>query len=480
MNAQSLEQADSVVPRNPFLDDFFSESSPMGVSFKCFKNVNCGRPTFTTTLNMFQIFQHTDVSNDRLPEEEQSQRPLDQAHAKGLALYILKSLLEAAITKKKKHGELVSDKFNEILNELGPQPYYSIAPLVANIRTVEVKDVLPMQDRAGKTISYEVTLRHGDVLWIIDGQHRRKGIEMVYDFLNNVTSYLKYPKSSFYPSKTKDVSLEEMAVWNACKEVSKWCEITLECHIGLTIEQERQLFHDLNNKGKKVDKGLAYKFDNSNPVNLYVTKHLISRIFDDRGFKIDDKDDVDWEEVTPGISRKQLIAVNAILFLNKSNINGALPADVTDYSKDVANQYWMNVLEIHGMLESKHKTKTVAAQPAVLKAIAKLYYDVFFGKNEELRTDENQVKLLDELNSFDFSHSNPAWRYYMMSDEDRVANGLDGLKSYLPKDDDGKIRDLGSYDEASGLFRFARAHNDVVPLIADILRWKFGFPSRNN
>lgn len=475
-----METESHMVEKNPFIVESFNTHTPVGATLLCLKNFNCGRPTFTTSMSMFQLFQHTDVANDRLEEKEQSQRSLDITHAKGLALYILKSLLEAALLKKNKHGEVVSEKFFQIIEELGRQPYYSIAPLVANVRTLAVEDVIPLADKNGKVVTYQITLRHGDVLWIIDGQHRRKAVELVYDFLSQVTSYHKYPKGSFYITKTKEkLPIDEVNVWNAVKEISKWCEVTLEVHLGLTIQQERQLFHDLNNKAKKVEKSLAYKFDNSNPVNSYISSTIIETIFDQRDFQIGDKDEVKWEEENPSISRKQLVAVNAILFLNKSNISGALPADVTEYKKQIANQFWNYVLDIPGMLDKQHKLKTTVAQPVVLKAIAKLYYDVYFGKNEDLKNEEIQNRLIEGLETFDFSHINPVWRYYMLKAEERKEYSIDGLSEYLPKDEDGKIRDLGAYDEKSKTFRFATTHNDVFPLIGDIIRWHCNLPSRN-
>ncbi|MGO8056442.1 hypothetical protein, partial [Rhizobium leguminosarum] len=78
-----------------------------------------------------------------------------------------------------------------------------------------------------------------------------------YDFLDYVTAYHKYPKASLFPpTNNEKLSAQEIAVWNACKEVSKWSQITVEVHINLSIEQEQQLFYDLNDKGKDVEKGL--------------------------------------------------------------------------------------------------------------------------------------------------------------------------------------------------------------------------------
>ena len=37
--------------------------------------------------------------------------------------------------------------------------------------------------------------------------------------------------------------------------------VTMEVHLGLTADHERQMFHDLNNLGKRVEESLAYKFE---------------------------------------------------------------------------------------------------------------------------------------------------------------------------------------------------------------------------
>ena len=80
---------------------------------------------------------------------------------------------------------------------------------------------------------------------------------------------------------------------------------------------------------------------------------------------------------TGSFSRKDVVAVNAILFLNKTNINGATPA-VVNPRQDLATRFWEAVLAIPGIGEEHARERTVAAQPVVLKAIAKLVFDFGF------------------------------------------------------------------------------------------------------
>jgi hypothetical protein len=80
------------------------------------------------------------------------------------------------------------------------------------------------------------------------------------------------------------------------------------------------------------------------------------------------------------------------------------------------------------------------------------------------------------LPEIDFSHSNPMWRYYSLTEDERAEAGLDGLAAYLPDDSGTANRDVGAYQ--GGLMRFGAKHNDIFPIISDMLRWAAKLPSR--
>ena len=223
--------------------------------------------------------------------------------------------------------------------------------------------------------------------------------------------------------------------------------------------------------GKKVDKNLALKFDNSNPVNLFIKDTLHDSI----GLKIVEKDTLDWKDDQGTLAWKDVVAVNAILFLNKSNIGGAKPSDVTD-KVETATRFWEGVMAIPGFGESHAKVNTVAAQPVVLKALSKLVYDFAFSNRRPSNADELLDTILTSLSDVDFSHENPMWRYYEFTDGQRLDHGLEGLSSYLPSTETGN-RDIGSFQE--GVMRFGAKHNDIYPIIGDMIRWKLSLPSRH-
>ena len=46
--------------------------------------------------------------------------------------------------------------------------------------------------------------------------------------------------------------------------------LTIETHLGLTAEQERQLFADLNSRGRRVPLNISQDFDRSDAVNVFI------------------------------------------------------------------------------------------------------------------------------------------------------------------------------------------------------------------
>jgi hypothetical protein len=122
--------------------------------------------------------------------------------------------------------------------------------------------------------------------------------------------------------------------------------------------------------------------------------------------------------------------------------------------------------------------KTVAAQPVVLKALAKLTFDFAFGKKPDATSLE---ALIDGIQSgeVDFGHDNPMWRYYELMPAEIKQHRLAGLSEYLPPMDAGANRDIGKYDPMSKVMRFGAKHNDIFPILGDMIRWKLKLSNRH-
>ncbi|AOZ94862.1 DNA sulfur modification protein DndB [Paenibacillus crassostreae] len=110
-------------------------------------------------------------------------------------------------------------KARKRLQELvGKQPYLALQPIVANLRTAGRNgsnlraQQLETADREGMGI--RVWLGQKDIMWVVDGQHRRKAIQMVIEFLEEIRIDQKYPlRSNLYFRITVMNVLFHMTNW---------------------------------------------------------------------------------------------------------------------------------------------------------------------------------------------------------------------------------------------------------------------------
>ena len=297
---------------------------------------------------------------------------------------------------------------------------------------------------------------------------------MVMNILDLVRQTGKHPSkgTTLFSEKGRHVTEEEMQVWNEAYDAARsYATLTVEVHLGLNIDQERQLFHDLNRLGKKVDSSLAFQFDGSNPITHFIKRNLAG----DLGIAVTESEAKDWSDDSGALVLKDLVAVNAIAFLNKGNISGATPAIIEPRENKIM-ELWEKIVEIPHFGSHRSKEKTVSAQPVVLKALAKLTYDLNFNNRRPENSDDLYITMLNNLPDVDFSHDNPMWNYYEMTEGERLDAGLAGLAGYLPDESGSANRDIGS--KQGPYIRFGAKHNDIFPILADMIRWSLGLPSR--
>lgn len=463
------------------LDILVDEGDVHETPFNVFIGHNLGHRVFTMQVPFRKFYDISDVANDR-EAGPVAQRALDPAHAKKLAVYMLKGLVSAAKLKRIATGKDVPEAFDHVLRLLGEQPYFSIQPLVCNIRNIPpggsgqggIRGVR-LETKNDETAGFKIFLAERHILWVIDGQHRRFGADLAMQFLEQVRQTGKYPGrgAALHLEKGQQVAEEDMLVWNEAYDAARsYATLTVEVHLGLDIDQERQLFHDLNRLGKKVDASLAFQFDASNPVTHFIKTTLTGEL----GLAITDREAKDWSEDTGALALKDVVAINAIAFLNKGNIAGATPA-VVEPRQEAVQQLWSKIIEIPNFGEEQAKEKTVAAQPVVLKALAKIVYDLNFSNRKPENSEELFTKFLGGLENVDFSHSNKMWRYYELTEGERLDAELKGLADYLPDDAGTANRDIGSMQ--GGFMRFGAKHNDIFPILGDMVRWKLDLPNRH-
>lgn len=482
MLAQDIGGKDRVATNS--LDDLLTEGDHSGRPFNVLVGANMGNRTLVISVPMTTFYEISEVANranlDAVPTHRElpiTQRRLDEGHAKKLAVFILKGLIDAALRKLERGERTVPAALLAIQKNLGSQPYISIQPIVANIRSSMPGGEGLRFERSGGTITVYLSDKH--VLWIIDGQHRRFAMHLVFEFLKAATINGKYPRKPalYVPTDDpkRDPTPEEAQVWSYAFEIARSdCTIVVETHLGLNFEQERQLFHDLNNLAKTVESSLVYEFDNSNPVNRFIKDRLLGN--DILKAKVVDTDNPhDWHKDEGVISRKDLIAINALLFLNKTTINGASPVDI-NAKEDYGCRFWGAIAQIPHWGEPGAKKNSVAAQPVVLKALAKLAYDFGYGRDEDAEHLERLLSAI-ERGKIDFAHTNPMWRYFELNSEDRE-RFCPGLKDAITPEEAGFNLDLGNFDHTNHVMRFGAKHNDIQRHLADMIRWKLDLPKR--
>ena len=374
------------------------------------------------------------------------------------------------------NGE-ISEKILNIRDHLGDPAYVSLQPVVCNIRNcapngtdLQVRDVGDGWGR--KTGAFQVSIGAGQHMWVVDGQHRRAGFQRLLEFLNKVTQTYKYPaKGLFVPSGYNNNDLIDHLTHNFWSNVLALAltksTIAIECHLGLKQEEEQQLFYDLNSKVWNVKQSLAFQYDHNDPVNKLIAEEIVDTNL--LGFTPSEKDVSDWQKDDGAISRKDINTVTCLLALGKTNSKSSTPA-LIEARREYIIKFWKIISKVNGFGKLNAKSNTVLAQPVVLKALAKLGFDLAYG-HQNIRDEQGYAKLLDSIISgeLDFSHSNKIWQALLRSNTERE-EALPGISEYVHVPPDTNL-DAGVFDEEKQWIRFGSRHNDIFPRLGDTIRY---------
>ncbi|KQT59822.1 MULTISPECIES: DNA sulfur modification protein DndB [unclassified Aureimonas] len=437
---------------------------------------NMGSNTLNVTMTMATFRETSLVANEaRMVSmgegpDQIAQRQLLPDHAKKLALYILRGLLAGVKTRWTEEGKHLPDFLHDVLAELGEGPYQALQPFTANIRNIKAAELEFENTTAGIILH----LHKLQKLYIVDGQHRLRGGEIVHEWLNTLLTNAKYPKKGLWIGDTQEVSAEEMEVWTAAlNEFGTAFTVDVTVHLGLNAEQERQLFHDLNVLGKKPSSAQALAFDAANPVSKYVMERLVSDGFvhglrmADAGHK---KSGTKLEG--PAIYRDDLVNTCAILFRGAFNQSGITPVDVIG-SEDYADRFWAALAKQPGWGTLGWDKVTLLSLPTVLKAMAFLVRS--FHNGEEARDRQaahaKRDAIIDAVavGEIDFNPSNPLWRVYLMSEADREA-AFPGIENYITPD--AIRRAYGVWDEDTKRLQLGPNTRDISRYMADLVRYQ--------
>jgi hypothetical protein len=422
------------------LADLVQSNKPTGhrlIEIFCRPSNNLGSITLTTSIDVGTFLNQSKVGNDAALGHV-TQRPLNEKHATGMAAFNLSALINYTVKDyEAKHGPIPTE-IVEVFDHVSRKSYYSWAPLVCSVR-FPFSEVLATRYATGE---YSVKLRPDQLLWVVDGQHRRVGLEFTRKWIEEISTTRKYPRvKDAFPPGLRQVGDEALLFWRMADEkFQSEFSVTTEVHFGMSIDQERQLFYFLNDLGRAVPAAISQAFDQDNPINLF-TQTLVADLFPADSVEMV-KPQVNWED-EKWIRLDSLNGINARLLLNHGSIDNA-KASVVNPRLDEARAFWEVVTKIPGVFDRK---TSLAAQPAMLKAIAKCFYDLKWarGSGRKALPADIAEKFLAALPTVDFSHTNPLFQSA------------------------GGNKNIGSL-HADGTFRFSPSHNEIVPLLAVVLR----------
>jgi hypothetical protein len=474
------------------LGDLAAKTDAVQTQIIAFLSRNLGHTTLLTHMSVVDFCRISVVANDEKAPELAAQRKLDPAHAKKLATFLLKGLVAAVMAKKEKAEEPAPEAWIAAQKKLGEQPYQAFQPLVANIRVCKRDGVdlgaLPLTANSGEDCAVRVFLQQSQLLWVIDGQHRRRAMEKTLEFLSHAMESAEYARNSIYDAQGA-IDEDERHLWAECMAMAhSESKVAIEIHLGLGVEEERQLFHDLNQLGKKVEAGLALRYDKSSPLNVF-TQEMIEA-FGAREAQPGkatlrraekDRDAANWEKDDGSLAIKDIVGVNRVLFVDRGELNLATRDGVSEEKKQLAVRFWDAVLEIEGFGQKDAKKKTTAAQPVMLKGMAKVLFDLAFGgKETAARRAELVEEFFEKLPDIDFGHGNDVWAYFTFKEAERKRRNIKGLSRWLNPRKAGANQDIGWRSVETGCMRFNLRHNDIYPVLSDMIRWQMGLPKRKH
>lgn len=383
---------------------------------------NQGLATFTGRLTLEQFTDLTVVHNRRWAEDagesvdSVTQREIIDAHANGLALFMLQGLIAATTSRLSDDGtksEGILEQLELLQNRVGRSAHYGL-PQVTLVLPVE-----PDFDPIGDSFAL-LAMPAGRMFVVADGQHRREAGRRVREFLTQVILDRRIPKAAkFFPTQADPVTAGELEAWIAVQDTFRsWTLISYEAHIGLSVEQARQMFTNYNCNVKPVKADLNLEFDQSNPINQFAKTWVLPQLRE-------------FSNGTSVLDLRQLASIQGLLFLGKTTIKAA-PYNVTDM-EPVAKEFWTTVL---GSSEWSRPGSLLREVP-VLKGLAKAWFYVFLARRN------NRLEKAASIRSYIRD---------TIFDREWVSSVPNLPGHIVPAENDAG-------------FRFSPAHNDIVTAI---------------
>ncbi len=260
----------------------------------------------------------------------------------------------------------------------------------------------------------DLYLRHGSKLSIIDGQHRILALGYVNDQMQKEVR--RYDKKLAILKIKQRKSPEDAEIASEVEQTEGYVkqmearrldlletELAVQIYIGLTEEEEQQLFGDINSKVQLVSKELGHSFDSIDPLNLVIQQVVDHNVYLKAA-------GVERRSNLTAFNRNYtcfswLYSIATMLFSGKMQPSYELQRRIRQEPStyvEILHQFFNKLLPL--MPEQPGLAQYTSASRVMQESIA-LYANRFLFE-EGQRYNENWTQCLSILDGFDWSHDN--------------------------------------------------------------------------
>ncbi|AQR79235.1 DNA sulfur modification protein DndB [Paenibacillus larvae] len=258
-----------------------------------------------------------------------------------------------------------------------------------------------------------LVLRHGSKLSVLDGQHRILALGFVNEQMQKEVKRHERKLAGLKIKLKREPENEELAeqaeqtqgIINQLEERRLGLmetELAVQIYIGLTEEEEQQLFGDINSKVQLVSKELGHSFDSVDPLNLVIQQVAEHNVFL-KGAGVEKRSNLTAFNRN-FTSYSWLYATATMLFSGRMQpsyeLQRKIRQDLSAYV-EMFHQFFNTLLPM--MPEQPGLVQYTSANRVMQESIA-LYAHAFLFKNGKYNP--NWTHCLRILDGFDWSHDN--------------------------------------------------------------------------
>ncbi|MBE6062578.1 MAG: DGQHR domain-containing protein [Clostridium butyricum] len=316
--------------------------------FKGIKGMQWGKEVYVSQITFNEIQAICRVDND-------VQREVNKSRIDEIADYILKPFKNTSINAG----------FNS---------------LVGSLRLEDLESTKLIYDEKNNDIRVSTSTK----LYICDGQHRYNGMLRALDRV----------KEELQKSKTNN-DIENEKYWKSVQEKISEMSIPIVIFIGLTVNEEKQLFYDLNNLSIPVSKSIGLERDNNNMYNR-IAKQLAEEISLVKVWGIDS------QKKELGVNSRKIATLATWNDCVKILINGEADANNPwndswdfDQKKKLCLEFWNEIFNIMPKEFTNKRHYIVTKTGYYMKGIAEFGHNII---NSNVKGYKGRVAKLKRFN----------------------------------------------------------------------------------